>query len=360
MKFDVMDLTLCNRNLKHNKTISNLTLHLCSSFSFHTLSGHPFDTTKTRLQTSPPKFYAGTIDCVKKTLKWEGLGGFYKGIWSPLAGQMFFRAASFATFHNTVKYVPDSPQVLFSTRFKDVKLNQDKVPSAFRLMLAGSITGLFISVIETPIDLIKTKLQIQIFSHRLNPGYKPLYNTVGSCVQYVYSTYGLRGLWQGWSGTVIRNVPANGMFFPVNELMKRAMADHRHIPVSELEFHNRLMCGAAAGLGYWMSTFPLDAIKARMQSAQYGESGGWMATARRMAKEGGWRSFTRGIGPCAARAVPACAAMFATVDIVRDSLQKLHTRPTPDNFYSLSRPPRSMYPVPMANSQSINDTGGSN
>ena len=41
--------------------------------------GHPFDTTKTRLQTSPQGFYGGTIDCVKKTFKLEGIGGFYSG-----------------------------------------------------------------------------------------------------------------------------------------------------------------------------------------------------------------------------------------------------------------------------------------
>jgi hypothetical protein len=43
------------------------------------VKGHPFDTTKTRLQTSPHGFYNGTIDCVKKTLKSEGIGGFYSG-----------------------------------------------------------------------------------------------------------------------------------------------------------------------------------------------------------------------------------------------------------------------------------------
>ena len=43
------------------------------------LVGHPFDTTKTRLQTSPYGFYSGTIDCVKKTWRREGVGGFYSG-----------------------------------------------------------------------------------------------------------------------------------------------------------------------------------------------------------------------------------------------------------------------------------------
>ena len=49
------------------------------------ISGHPFDTIKVRLQTQPkpapgqPPMYAGTLDCVKKTVKHEGFRGLYKG-----------------------------------------------------------------------------------------------------------------------------------------------------------------------------------------------------------------------------------------------------------------------------------------
>lgn len=50
------------------------------------LVGHPFDTTKTRLQTAPHGFYTDTMDCVKKTFHREGFKGFYSGINSPLAG----------------------------------------------------------------------------------------------------------------------------------------------------------------------------------------------------------------------------------------------------------------------------------
>jgi len=50
------------------------------------LVGHPFDTTKTRMQTAPERFYAGSLDCVLKTYRWEGMKGFYAGICSPLAG----------------------------------------------------------------------------------------------------------------------------------------------------------------------------------------------------------------------------------------------------------------------------------
>lgn len=46
------------------------------------LVGHPFDTLKVRLQTQPVDrpVYKGLSDCFFKTLKWEGIGGLYKGV----------------------------------------------------------------------------------------------------------------------------------------------------------------------------------------------------------------------------------------------------------------------------------------
>lgn len=281
------------------------------------LIGHPFDTTKTRLQTSPPGFYAGSWDCVKKTLKWEGFGGFYSGIWSPLAGQMFFRAVSFATFHHTVKLVCDYDLGLH--RFHPY-FSSPVHPNSSQLMLAGSITGLGIAVVEAPIDLIKTKLQIQIFSNKLQNNYIPLYTTVNGCIRHTIHHNGVRALWQGVGATAIRNVPANGVFFPVNEMSKRAFANANGTSVDKLDFHQRLVCGALAGLHYWVLTFPLDAVKARMMAVSYDQRRGWMDTARMMAREGGYRAFLRGLGPCAMRAAPACSVMFATVDIVRGEL----------------------------------------
>lgn len=46
------------------------------------LVGHPFDTLKVRLQTQPVNnpVYNGLTDCFIKTMKWEGIGGLYKGV----------------------------------------------------------------------------------------------------------------------------------------------------------------------------------------------------------------------------------------------------------------------------------------
>lgn len=41
--------------------------------------GHPFDLTKTRLQTAAPGSYTGAIDVVKKTLARDGVKGYVRG-----------------------------------------------------------------------------------------------------------------------------------------------------------------------------------------------------------------------------------------------------------------------------------------
>jgi len=39
------------------------------------LVGHPFDLTKTRLQTAPPGTYTGAVDVVRKTIAKDGIRG---------------------------------------------------------------------------------------------------------------------------------------------------------------------------------------------------------------------------------------------------------------------------------------------
>lgn len=107
------------------------------------------------------------------------------------------------------------------------------------------------------------------------------------------------------------------MFFPVNEIVKRRLAEQSGIDVKELHSWQRLTAGASAGLSYWILTYPLDLIKSQMMASSYESRGTWLSTARSVYAVHGWRGFSRGIGPCAARAIPACAVMFSTVDYVR-------------------------------------------
>mmetsp|Transcript_22286 Transcript_22286/g.22459 ORF Transcript_22286/g.22459 Transcript_22286/m.22459 type:complete len:344 (+) Transcript_22286:238-1269(+) len=301
------------------------------------LIGHPFDTIKTRLQTAPPGFYGNTADCIRKTLRKEGVGGFFKGMSSPLAGQQFFRAASFVTFHHTLKQLQNSAGA-----------KPNEVPKFSNLIFAGSITGFIVSFIETPIDLIKTKLQIQIFKQTNNPYYRPVYNNASNCTMHMLKTYGIRALWQGWAATMIRNVPANGCFFSVNELWKHAIAKHNQISVHDLQTHHRLIAGAAAGLGYWMGAYPLDVVKSRIELQHFKSRLSWWRTVKMIYNESGWRGFYRGLGPCAVRAVFACAGMFCVADTVREVLRR-HEHRVPVVKYVTESTITYMKAVPIVN-----------
>ena len=277
--------------------------------------GHPFDTIKTRMQSAPAGFYKGTIDTVQQTMRFEGPKGFYAGLASPLLGQMFFRAASFMTFYATVRAVSTSPT------FGGVPMGASgKLPSptSAQLLLSGGITGLVISAIETPIDLVKTKLQIQIFEARLNPKAIPAFTTFRGCVEHIIKTDGVRALFQGSSATILRNVPANALFFPINEIVKQKLALNANCTIADLSISEKLVAGASAGLGYWILTYPLDAVKGRVMATPFVDRRSWLSVAKTLK----FSEFFVGIVPCAVRSLFACSAMFYTVDVVRANLEK--------------------------------------
>ena len=76
-----------------SKALVDIIAGTCAGINV-TIVGHPFDTLKVRLQTQPTDkpVYNGLVDCFKKTIKWEGISGLYKGVQAPLVGQVFFRA----------------------------------------------------------------------------------------------------------------------------------------------------------------------------------------------------------------------------------------------------------------------------
>ncbi|KAG9314235.1 hypothetical protein JVU11DRAFT_5022 [Chiua virens] len=59
------------------------------------LVGHPFDLTKTRLQTAAPGQYKGAVDVVRQALARDGVTGMYRGMVPPLLGVTPIFAVSF-------------------------------------------------------------------------------------------------------------------------------------------------------------------------------------------------------------------------------------------------------------------------
>lgn len=74
--------------------------------------------------------------------------------------------------------------------------------------------GFSVAFVESPADLFKAKLQTQYAG-------SSQYRGVFDCAKQIASKFGLRGVYQGLSATLVRNVPANAVYFTSYEFVRR-------------------------------------------------------------------------------------------------------------------------------------------
>lgn len=130
---------------------------------------------------------------------------------------------------------------------------------------------------------------------------------------------GVRGLSRGLSFTVIREIPAFGIYFLSYEVMCRILtppgADF--CPMSRL-----LLAGGLAGCCSWIISYPVDVIKSRIQADgvykdgvfHYQYRGYWHCIKHSVTTEG-WSVLVRGLNSTLIRAFPTNAATFTVVTV---------------------------------------------
>ena len=283
-----------------------------------TLIGHPFDTLKVRLQTQPidKPIYSGVVDCARKTVQWEGLGGLYKGVSSPLMGQMFFRATLFGAFGQAKRWLGTNAD----------GTSRSLKPSDF--YAAGAITGFVAAFMEGPIDFYKSQIQSLVIKQRQNPEYKPPYTpTVFGAVSASIKHNGIRGPFQGLGATILRNTPANAVYLGNFELFKSAYCNAYSCRPADIPSSVVLCCAGTGGITYWLACFPIDQIKSAMQTDSIINSERKYktvaSTVHQLWNEGGVKRFFRGFAPCLIRAAPANGVMLLTVTRVTDWLNSV-------------------------------------
>ncbi len=255
------------------------------------LSGHPLDTVKVRLVQaqgdnvgSAPRGVWSTFSGIART---EGLAGLYRGVSSPLAGLVMINATMFASFETASKHIAERGLPPLQTAF-----------------LAGCVSGMTTTAVESPVDLIKVQLQ------RERPGQKRLYKGYVDCCARVLRTNGLRGLYQGVPATLCRNVPGQGFHFLAYEASLLALGGHEDtLPAAKV-----LAAGSMAGLALWLSTYPFDVIKTILQSQPLDKRDrlytGVVDCAADLIRRHGARGLWVGVDACVLRSVPSTAACF--------------------------------------------------
>lgn len=196
---------------------------------------------------------------------------------------------------------------------------------------------------RTPIELIKCKMQVQMLTAHSQPS-RTLPGPF-ALLASVVRTHGLRGLWLGQTGTLIRETGGSAAWFGAKEavssyLLRRREKSHS-ANTSAISTHDKARvllpltkrdltalesatAGALAGIAYNAVLFPADTVKSAMQTEE--ELRPRAPTAGRAAKrtfwgvgkemytKGGVRGLYAGCGITIARSIPSSALIFLIYD----------------------------------------------
>ncbi|KAJ6649809.1 Mitochondrial basic amino acids transporter [Pseudolycoriella hygida] len=250
------------------------------------LVGHPFDTIKVHLQTQNPKnpLYRGTFHCFKTIVAKDSIGGLYRGISSPMGGVALVNAIIFGVYGNMQRHSSDP----------------NSIKSHF---LAGSAAGLAQSVVCSPMELVKTRLQLQsqMMQHKQFRG-------ALHCFSHIFKTEGFRGVFRGISITALRDLPGFSSYFVSYELLLKASPNPGNLYL--------FTAGGIAGVISWILSAPIDVIKSRLQADGMGEKQqytGIRDCLKQSYKEEGLAFLTRGMCSTLLRAFFINAACFFVV-----------------------------------------------
>ncbi|KAG7575435.1 hypothetical protein FFLO_00254 [Filobasidium floriforme] len=269
------------------------------------LVGHPFDLTKTRLQTAAPGSYTGAIDVVKKTLARDGVKGMYRGMGPPLIGVTPIFAISFWGYDM-------GKRVIYS-------LTPNRTTQALNnveLAAAGFLSAVPTTLATGPFERIKVLLQIQ----GQGAGAGPTYSGPLDVVRQLYKEGGLRSIFRGTGATLARDGPGSAAYFVAYEVMKKRLTPAGS---TDLSLPAVMAAGAFAGVAMWSIAIPPDVIKSRLQSAPNGTYNGFADCVRKTIKADGVGALWKGFSAAMARAVPANAATFVGVELSLQAMNSL-------------------------------------
>lgn len=265
------------------------------------LLGQPFDIVKVRLQTT--SHYASALDAATKIYQNEGALAFYKGTLTPLIGIGACVSVQFGGFHYARR--------AFEAR--NTETTGTAQLSYSQYYAAGAFAGISNTVLSSPIEHIRIRLQTQ--PH----GAGRLYHGPIDCVRKLSAYQGiLGGVYRGTAVTFLREAQAYGVWFTTFEYLMNSDAARNGIKREDISTLKIAGYGGLAGEMLWISSYPLDVIKSKMQSDGFGQEQKYKSMRDCFAKLyrlEGLRGFWKGIAPTLLRALPVSAGTFATVEV---------------------------------------------
>ena len=226
---------------------------------------HPFDTLKTGVQTGAGSRASATL--------FGRVAGLYRGVGPATAASILFRSVPFMGYEAT-------RSALHSRQL----LEAQPLCAAF---LGGVVGGVMRGFLETPAELIKTRMQVG-------------------------ATWNGRLLLRGLSSTCLRNGAVIGLFWVLFEASKSTREALLPPLISSFA------AGGGCSVLAWAAIFPLDTAKSRIQAAAAdAKTGGVVAQLAMIYRSQGVRGWYAGIGAGLLRAFLANGGGMAIYALIQ-------------------------------------------
>jgi solute carrier family 25 (mitochondrial 2-oxodicarboxylate transporter), member 21 len=157
----------------------------------------PFELVKIRLQDNSHALkHKGAFDCVAKIIRQEGCVALYHGLESTMWRHIVWNAGYFGCIFQVRTLLPTAVS-------KSEKTRND--------FLAGSVGGMVGTILNTPLDVVKTRIQ----SAPQFEGAFPKYNWAWPALRTIYLEEGYRSLYKGLVPKIARFGPGGGILLVV-------------------------------------------------------------------------------------------------------------------------------------------------
>merc|ERR1719444_506390 len=151
-----------------------------------------------------PKYFNGTMDAIVKISRTEGISSLWSGL-SPTLVLAVPTTMIYFTAYGKLKFMINDQYV----KYQQLRgVTQDAAASPMWASLtAGGLARTFAVTIVNPLELVRTKMQSQ----------RMKLTQVRSCIKDLVKTRGIVGLWNGYTATLLRDVPFSALYWPLYE-----------------------------------------------------------------------------------------------------------------------------------------------
>lgn len=309
-----VELTKSSSNVVPEQVVGSTQYSLLISLVAGALAGAlakttiaPLDRTKIRFQATNHKFSSKrALKFVVESYRTDGFFSLWRGNSATMARIIPYAAIQFAA-HDHWKGVLriDSPE------------NKN---SLYLRFLNGSMAGVTAQSITYPLDMARARMAVTK---------KCMYASLPQVFVKIWKNEGPLALYRGFTPTILGVIPYAGTSFGIYETLKSYHKEH-----SSAEKPNpfeRMFFGAVAGLVGQTSSYPLDIVRRRMQTAKVTGNGNHYKTIRGTLlkvyrEEGVAHGLYKGLSLNWIKGPIAVGISFSCFDTMKIFLEQLVTR----------------------------------